>query len=652
MPGRIRAGVSAGMVSIGELGAIMQSFRHLRAMVAKLRRLRRRPDHERIADQIRDFVDQEYYLSANPDVRQAGMDAALHYAAHGWREGRNPSASFSTAEYCARHPDLRAGGTNPLLHFITSLKKDRTSALPAPEVIRVVAAEFDPSFYLAHYGDRIAPGATALDHFCQSGWRDGLDPNAAFSTRHYLATNPDVKACDINPFWHFLVAGRGEGRSPKPDRSWQMDLAQTLGSLDERRALWQQTDKPPQGMTATALAGLLADLPAPANIMLSLSHDDYTQVPGGVQLCIGRDAELARQTGMTHLNLHPWQSLPTLAEEGSDPLLCMTLDGQPIGAALMSSISEALTGLAKARVTLVCHHLAGHSIEGVLALARENQLRSGLFWLHDYFSICTSYTLMRNDLADCGAPAPASNACTLCLYGAERQRQNRRFAALFETLDFELISPSAVALDLWTERGHLKASKTRLHPHVTLRKRPQAATAPVPTGPFRIAFVGTPSPHKGWPVFTDLHERLKDDPGFEFWVFNTDGPLPDGMHQCRTHASGALPEATRDALAGHEIDLVIHWASWTETFSFSTHEAIGAGAFVITNPGAGNVARVVQDWEAGIVIDTPDGLIRMAENGALADLAGAARLARMQHRFEMVFSTMSHTATSGAILAA
>jgi hypothetical protein len=46
-----------------------------------------RPTHGVLRQLPRGF-DAEAYYQANPDVRAANVDAAEHYRAHGWREGR------------------------------------------------------------------------------------------------------------------------------------------------------------------------------------------------------------------------------------------------------------------------------------------------------------------------------------------------------------------------------------------------------------------------------------------------------------------------------------------------------------------------------------------------------------------------------------
>ena len=63
------------------------------------------------------FFDLNYYLKVYPDVAEARVDALQHYLRHGWREGRNPNAWFSTAAYLKQHPDVLSTGEDPLTHL-------------------------------------------------------------------------------------------------------------------------------------------------------------------------------------------------------------------------------------------------------------------------------------------------------------------------------------------------------------------------------------------------------------------------------------------------------------------------------------------------------------------------------------------------------
>ena len=593
-------------------------------------------------DKLSEFFDIEYYLSRNSDVRSAGLDPIKHYDLYGWKEGRDPSPSFSTKEYLSHNPDVLKSGINPLRHFVDSIRKPSEFGEISDRILEVVAEEFDEKFYRDRYSQSLSDDYEPILHFCERGWHAGNDPNNWFSTSHYLTENADIRESGVNPFWHYLVAGKEEGRTTQGRQCWQTDAAESLKPLEETKRDWLQTDVVPKVMKSENLNAIFADEFSNRPMLASFSHDDYRTVPGGVQLCIGIEKALAVASGIRHLNLHPWQMLPTLADEGSDPILCLVLDGELLGHARTSVVNEAFLAIRNAEVSIVCHHLVGHTIEGLVSIARSAGTLSCNFWLHDYFSICTSYTLMRNNVADCGAPDLGSNACSICVFGEERRRQSTRFAYLFDSLDVHLISPSTVALDLWQKRSTLKPKSSRVEPHATLQRQPTSIkkTADL-SKPVRLAFIGALSPHKGWPVFEKLKKQLSNDPRFEFWLFSAaEVSIPDVTH-VHVHAQSTEPHATMSALREAEIDLVVHWATWKETFSFSTFEALASGAFVVTNENSGNVAKAVKQFDAGLILTSPETLTESAIADKLLNQAERSRKRRNRYEYEMIFSDMS-----------
>ncbi|MGI4950360.1 MAG: hypothetical protein ACRYGM_00995 [Janthinobacterium lividum] len=201
------------------------------------------------------WFDSNYYLTQNPDVRAAAIDPLQHFETSGWREGRQPSLVFDTAKYLAANPDVRAAGLNPLLHYMVSGRYEgRQPALtgglaPADPLIDAATynrqlgatliptgtaaqqqaaygydstgwlaglnpdAWFDTKYYLAHNPDVAAARIDPLRHYETSGWREGRDPSAQFSTRKYLAANPDVASAGLDPLLHYVAFGRAEGRA-------------------------------------------------------------------------------------------------------------------------------------------------------------------------------------------------------------------------------------------------------------------------------------------------------------------------------------------------------------------------------------------------------------------------------------------------------
>jgi hypothetical protein len=76
------------------------------------------------------FFDERYYLETNPDVRETGLDAALHYLMYGGLEGRDPGPFFSAEAYLARYPDVAKANMNPLLHYEAHGRREGRHVLP------------------------------------------------------------------------------------------------------------------------------------------------------------------------------------------------------------------------------------------------------------------------------------------------------------------------------------------------------------------------------------------------------------------------------------------------------------------------------------------------------------------------------------------
>ena len=64
------------------------------------------------------LFDKDWYLERYPDVRAGGINPVTHYLDHGAKEGRDPSAAFCTAGYLARYPDVLSSDFNPLVHYL------------------------------------------------------------------------------------------------------------------------------------------------------------------------------------------------------------------------------------------------------------------------------------------------------------------------------------------------------------------------------------------------------------------------------------------------------------------------------------------------------------------------------------------------------
>ncbi len=419
--------------------------------------------------------------------------------------------------------------------------------------------------------------------------------------------------------------------------------------LSEQTAIWKREGPSEELLAREEVLNLLEPVRR-GWLLVSASHDNYTRIPGGIQVCVLREERLTRDAGGHYLNIHPVQPLPCLAAENDeDTAVVLVLDGKVAAGCRMSDLIAAIEDLVEAgtRVSLSIHQLLGHNPEQVAQLGTHIDFKNIVVWLHDYFTICPGVRLQRNNLAFCGAPDVASNACRICAYGKERVSHVRRMKKLFATLAPTILSPSSFAQDLWLTSSAFRTKKIVTVPHLTLTWEPRAQPLkPTAFGRIRIGFLGTPVRHKGWPVF----EHLSHDPAFqarfEFIVFYASDTRTEGR-KVEVRITADNPDAMARAVAAEEIDLVLHWPEWPETFALTAYEALEGGAWLVTNAGSGNVASTVEQLGRGVVLPDEDALTEFLSGDDVEKMVANLREERAAFAVNAVKSRLSLSVLEG-----
>lgn len=196
-----------------------------------LRINRREPAHitrpilgHRERDLVAAAFDADFYCDGFPP-NEVPFDPLLHFLIKGWRNGRDPSADFSLAHYLAAYPDIAHARLNPLVHYLIWGKAEGRSglprnanqrqaapALPTNEDLDRVRPFFDPGFYRRCYPDITGDDENLLIDFMSIGWKLERDPSPHFSTGFYLRNYPDIARGGVNPFLHYVLHGKFEGR--------------------------------------------------------------------------------------------------------------------------------------------------------------------------------------------------------------------------------------------------------------------------------------------------------------------------------------------------------------------------------------------------------------------------------------------------------
>jgi hypothetical protein len=583
------------------------------------------------------LFDKEFYLNVNPDVRSAGVDPIKHYVETGWKEGRDPSPHFQTAAYLDANPDVRQAGICPLVDYVTTgvLKERPLQPVIADPVQEQVALAFAAEFYLGCYPDVAAAAVDPLKHYQETGWREGRNPSPHFDTLYYLETNPDVRESGVCPLVHYVVHGKVEGRLPRRPPDPRRQAIDTAVSREERIRPWLSAD-PIDVISDAALKIALRDVVASqtSGIVVGLSHDDYAANVGGVQNCVRDDAEMLKDLKWSYLHLSPAQPLPVLAAPATAEgfLVSLRHNGERIGNVRLADLMREWCGLelTGVRRLMIVHHLMGFCPELVATLAEVVAPERTIVWIHDLFTLCPSWAMLRNNVIFCGGPPADSKACGICAYGGDERRDHlERMRLLFAKLKPTVLAPSETALNFWRSKGLLAHDAAHVVAHGTLRMNPlPASTTAINKTPLRIGFAGRAAYLKGWHVFEELAFRHLRDPRYAFYHFGIDREgSARNITFVRVAVDSEQPQRMVDSLIANQIDVIVNWSLCYETFSFSTHEALAAGTFVIAPKDAGNIVPAITQAgiEQGIGLGSEEDLFRLFETGEVLKLLGRQR---------------------------
>ncbi len=198
-----------------------------------------------------------YYLGANRDVREAGLDAFLHYIEFGFKENtRAIHPLFSREYYLANQlgrPQLVAAPIDALSLYLVRWRGDSKSPhyafdisyyLQVSDRLRLrsgrigLATDFDPISHfqligkhasinphplisIKHLSNQLfqehGAGADALASVLSAPVTECADPHPLFDSQAYCELYPDIVEAGVRPLQHYLTWGYQERRKFHPD---------------------------------------------------------------------------------------------------------------------------------------------------------------------------------------------------------------------------------------------------------------------------------------------------------------------------------------------------------------------------------------------------------------------------------------------------
>ncbi len=457
----------------------------------------------------------------------------------------------------------------------------------------------------------------------------------------FVADKPALRTA-LRAMWR-TVRMRGWG-VPRTRLDYARRTLNAARPLHKQASSWASATDQSVPISTAELMNLLSVCRGSVGVIVAVSHDDYALVFGGIQNVVADEQRAFEEKGWRYLHVAPAAPLPLLGTYGTADSyrLRLRLDGLLLGVVTFPVLTKCLLELRdqQARIEIVFHHLKGHVPEYLATWSSLVDIQP-IFWIHDFFSVCPSFNLLRNGIKYCGGPPLNSPACIVCVFGDDRRDHSPRLKAFFDTIKPVVLAPSEVFLNLWLQQVRYFSGNAKVVPiaHLTMDTL-QDPIVKKACRPLRVAHIGASITPKGWDIFEELTEKFAGDRRYKFYQIGADGVFSSKY----THVSVRVTPQKRGAMVEEiirrRIDIVICWSIWPEAFCFTVHEALAAGAFVIASTSAGNIWPAVEAHAPGqghSVKDEAD-LFQLFETGEVQERFTRAR------RFRGILNSRRNTA--------
>ena len=354
-------------------------------------------------------------------------------------------------------------------------------------------------------------------------------------------------------------------------------------------------------------------------IVISFSYGNYHKSIGGTDKLILAHQQILNSMGISYFYVFPinkirrfrisFVNLWGVIIDGSFAFIC-TSEG------LAKTISY-LSGNFKVKGIFV-HHLLGIDIVTLNKIIRGSKAPL-LFYIHDYYTICSQINLLKNGLTYCGIGAVSYDKCKSCSHYNKSINHSKEVRTLLDNNKHRLrvILPSESAQAIWLsaypdfwEQAFLLEHQQPVGKYKCGMKLTEVDKQ------LRIAYVGAQAKHKGWVEWHKLVNMVADCniTNYRFYHF--------GRNKSKNTRITSVPVSFHNdgfnamiyKLRAHEIDCAILWSICPETYSFTYYESMAANTFVITNKNSGNIADCVHLNCNGIVLNDIDELTQLFIN--------------------------------------
>lgn len=228
--------------------------------------------------------------------------------------------------------------------------------------------------------------------------------------------------------------------------------------------------------------------------------------------------------------------------------------------------------------------------------------------LHDYYTCCTKYMLVKNDVY-CNANWLGDNSCLDCKnYKESINKEGIMWKSLNKFNEkINYISPSVCTKNIFLRfHPNIKEEKVIVVPNQNIIISKDDSVVKL-NDKIRVAFLGNSNPMKGWDEYNKLVNIFKDK--YDFYLFNSFGVTIDGTKTIHAKYDSNHLNGMVDFVTENNIDVVILWAKWPETFSYVACEALASKCYMIGYKDSGNIVDLINNYKTGKIYNAFNELI-------------------------------------------
>lgn len=346
--------------------------------------------------------------------------------------------------------------------------------------------------------------------------------------------------------------------------------------------------------------------------ILSIGINDYRITLGGVNKVILAHQEMFRKNGYEYIYIYPaWK------KKNQYEYWKIIINNHYIRVKNTANLLHYLYHLQSSGhkcAEIHVHHLMKVSLRHLDKLL--SQIQSPIkFYIHDYFTICPSIKMLRDDTEFCGCEQMSPTKCRQCKYYADGKESNMKVRKFIQKYAQRttFIVPSHSAKAHWLKAYPQYKDKIQIIYHQIYKGHYDGNHHKIEDGKaIKVAYIGEPLPSKGWDIWKKIIAANPDGRYQFYYLGSSDIKLKD-VENVNVDFRKKI-DAMTTALREHDIDCILLWSICAETYSYTYYEGVSANAFIITNKNSGNIAYQTAAHKNGLVLDTPEEVVRLFRN--------------------------------------